>query len=49
MTHGSLFTGIGGFDLGFEWAGIRALGNAVVLQIPYIIGKCIQEAETVKI
>lgn len=25
MTHGSLFAGIGGFDLGFAWAGIETL------------------------
>jgi DNA (cytosine-5)-methyltransferase 1 len=25
LTHGSLFTGLGGFDLGFQWASIRTL------------------------
>jgi DNA (cytosine-5)-methyltransferase 1 len=25
LTHGSLFSGIGGFDLGFRWASIRTL------------------------
>ena len=25
MTHGSLFSGIGGFDIGFQWAGIETI------------------------
>src|ERR1700733_4764566 len=25
LTHGSLFSGIGGFDLGFQWASIRTV------------------------
>ena len=35
-----LFSGIGGFSLG-----LRSLGNAVVLQIPEIIGRAIMSAQ----
>lgn len=37
-----LFSGIGGFSLGLE----RALGNAVVPQIPEIIGRAIMRAQS---
>jgi len=30
MTHGSLFAGIGGFDLGFQWAGIKTLWDVEI-------------------
>ena len=30
MTHGSLFSGIGGFELGAEWAGIPTLWNCEI-------------------
>ena len=30
MTHGSLFAGIGGFDLGFFWAGIETLWDVEI-------------------
>ncbi len=30
MTHGSLFSGIGGFELGAEWAGIKTLWNCEI-------------------
>jgi DNA (cytosine-5)-methyltransferase 1 len=32
MTHGSLFSGIGGFELGAEWAGIPTLWNCEINQ-----------------
>lgn len=42
-THGSLFSGIGGFDLGFDRAGIktryRLLGNAVAVPVAAELGK----------
>ena len=33
LTHGSLFSGIGGFELGAEWAEIPTLWNCEIL--PY--------------
>lgn len=44
MRHGSLFSGIGGFDLASQWRNqsIQAYGNAVVPQVVYEIFKAIE-------
>ena len=41
LRHLDLCSGIGGFALGLQWAG----GNAVVPQIPMLIGRAILEVE----
>jgi hypothetical protein len=51
LTHGSLFSGIGGFDLAASWMGglpdrmdrIKALGNEIVPQVAFEIF-CLLEA-----
>ena len=48
MKVGSLFSGIGGFDLGFERVGMETvwfLGNALVPQIAEWIGGRLMEYE----
>ena len=46
MRHGSLFSGIGGFDLAAEWMGWENVfhcdGNAIVPQVAYEIFKAIE-------
>lgn len=56
MNHGSLFSGIGGFDLAASWNGttfskwrnesIKAAGNAIAPQVVYQIFKSIEEYES---
>lgn len=47
MTHGSLFSGIGGFDLAAAWCrgSIKAYGNAIVPQVALRIFETINEYE----
>ena len=32
LSHGSLFSGIGGFELGAEWSDIKTLWNCEILK-----------------
>ena len=53
LRTGSLFSGIGGFELGLEVVDglpgrahrLRALGNAIVPQIATFLGQCLLRAE----
>lgn len=46
LTHGSLFAGIGGFDLGFQWAGIETVWQVEIDEYcRQVLAKHFPEAE----